>query len=158
MNPGTALRQLSEDDWRSLLIYARNFSGHPGGLDAEDLVHTAIERLLAGERHWDSARVGLTECLAGIIRSIASAEADKERRRGLHEPPAEVELEANTWNVPDYTNQISELRDNLQDAPHLQRLLDGLLADQPIRVIALDLNVSVATVYRYNFSNACHSV
>jgi DNA-directed RNA polymerase specialized sigma24 family protein len=140
-------------NWRRLLIYARTFerfSQHRGGgLDAEDLVHTAVERFLAGERRWNPARVSLLDFLAGVIRSLASAEADKARRRGPHAPLREAQSTVNDWDSPDYPRQLVALRASLGDAPHLQRVLDGLLADAAPREMAADLNVSVATVYRY---------
>ena len=43
------------------------------GRTADDLLHEAVTRLLEGTRHWDSARINISLCLIGVMRSIASA-------------------------------------------------------------------------------------
>ena len=50
------------------------------GRTEDDLLQTAVERLMDGTRHWFPGKAGIVSCLIGAIRSIASAWAAFRRR------------------------------------------------------------------------------
>ena len=50
------------------------------GRTEDDLLQTAVERLMDGTRHWFPEKAGILSCLIGAIRSIASAWAAFRKR------------------------------------------------------------------------------
>lgn len=97
------LRRLEEANWDQiypeLVLYAQfrleaiSWSGGhpPGGTQAEDLVHEAIESLYTGRRTWNVAKhPNLEVVLKGIIKSLVSHQAearDNQTRQALSEDP-----------------------------------------------------------------------
>lgn len=63
------------------------------GRTGDDLLHEAVTRLLEGTRHWDSGKVGISLCLIGVMRSIASAWASHRRRNSSSPEYASTESE-----------------------------------------------------------------
>jgi RNA polymerase sigma factor (sigma-70 family) len=62
------------------------------GRSHDDLMQEALLRLLDGRRHWDKANVSFTQCIIGVIRSIASEWAGHRKRN--KELPEYAQVEA----------------------------------------------------------------
>ncbi len=152
IDPSAALRQLSEDDWKRLRLYAQSFywlSRFYGGPEPEDLINTVIERFLAGERRWNPHQVDLCEFLMGVISSIVSAEVEKAKRRFNTIDQELIPVNPAGSELPEDAALLDDFRASLHDAPHLLRVLEALVMDEQPRHIAAKIDVSLATVYRH---------
>jgi len=99
--------------WKSIypkLIYfaiLQTRANHLPKDKAKDLVQEAIKRLLAGERNWEPEKVDLLTFLKGVIRSLASHEAEssyrKRRENRIEDDDRETSdlIETTPCNEPD---------------------------------------------------------
>lgn len=63
------------------------------GRAGDDLLQTAVERLLDGKRHWYPEKTGILRCLLGVIRSISSAWAGSLKRNASSPEYATLEAD-----------------------------------------------------------------
>jgi hypothetical protein len=75
-----AIRELQPTDWYRLRRAGQILAWKAAWLDAEALLFDALERTLDGRRHWRREAVDFVGHLIGVMRSVASHEAE---RRGL---------------------------------------------------------------------------
>lgn len=95
------LRLISKAKWedarRRAFLYAMYIrSYHPLGdvlADPDEVVQTAVEKLLSGEREWQPERCSLTQFLCGVVRSLHDNHANKLVRRMQEADKLEVEMD-----------------------------------------------------------------
>jgi hypothetical protein len=75
-----AIRELGDADWYRLRQAARILAWKVPSMDGEALLFDALERTLDGRRRWRRSAVEFVGHLIGVMRSVASHEAE---RRGL---------------------------------------------------------------------------
>ncbi|GAK59159.1 hypothetical protein U27_06135 [Candidatus Vecturithrix granuli] len=134
--------------WRKFGEQLRNIPDAP---TPDDLLHDAIQNLLAGRRHCPLERVELAICLVNIVRSKVSHLYEKWKRAGI----VKVSDEAlNTVQLAD--EQDSELRENIlaivADDPLLTEIVEYRL-DHPeakARKIAEALGIDMQEMYNAN--------
>jgi hypothetical protein len=151
-----AVEKLPADDYDRLRLRLwRQFGGQlrniPDAPTPDDLLHDAIEDLLADRRHCPLTRVDLTICLANIVRSKVSHLYEKWQHAGIVKVSDEV---LNTVQAADV--QDSELREKIlalvADEPLLIRIVEYRL-DHPeakARRIARALKINMQEMYNAN--------
>jgi DNA-directed RNA polymerase specialized sigma24 family protein len=115
----------------------------PTMAEAEDFVHDAITKTMAGVRHWNRRACTLFEHLAGVVVSDISHSATSLERRVIVRPNGHAnghttwppEIAAPAPNQEEATLLGSDRRQLLD---HL-RALDPLLADMAERMLVHDL-------------------
>ncbi len=164
------LRRLDEANWARILpelvAYAHLklesvtwLGGNvPGGTEAEDLAHEAIESLYIGTRNWNVAKhPDLEVVLKGIVKSLVSHLAHKKDNR-TRQAPSENEGE-DGWGhearsdepLPDKQAEDNDL------IVRIERLLEGdedagvvflgLQDGAKLREIAEDLEIPITRIY-----------
>lgn|GEM_PF-2457265 len=134
-----------------------------GGDEAEDLAQQAFRLAFSGQRSWPCERLPLVPFLQGTVKSLASHEIDRHRRRPQH-----VSLDPGAADTDD-SSAISQQLDRLsgdslspeealrrRDAVlkaigndrELRSITERLLCGQTPKQVAADLGISLATVYR----------
>lgn len=151
-----AVENLPAEDYDRLRLRLwRQFGGQlrniPDAPTPDDLLHDAIEDLLADRRHCPLERIDLTICLANIVRSKVSHLYEKWRHKGIVKVSDEV---LNTVQTAD--DQDSELQEKIlvlvADDVLLTRIVEYRL-DHPeakARDIAQTLEVSMQEMYNAN--------
>lgn len=152
----SALELLAADDYDRLRLRLwRRFGGQlrniPDAPTPDDLLHNAIEDLLADRRHCPLDSIELTSCLLNIVRSKVSHLYEKWRREGIVKVSDDI---LNTVRIADEQN--SELREKIlafvADDELLSRVVEYRL-DYPeakAREIADALGVEMQEMYNAN--------
>ncbi len=124
-----AIHALRPTDWYRLRRAGQILAWKVAGMDGEALLFDALERTLDGRRRWNRDGVDFVGHLIGVMRSVASHEAE---RAGLHTVAltSSVELigQADPEGALSAQDQIRRLRawfDTQQDALALQ-VLDAM--------------------------------
>lgn len=73
----TAIESLADTDWYRLRQGARILAWKVPSMDGEELLFDALERTLDGRRRWNRTAVEFVGHLIGVMRSIASHEAEQ---------------------------------------------------------------------------------
>lgn len=91
---------------------------------AEDRIHSALAKLLAGSRNWDPTRVDLPGFLLGIIASDLSSEVERATNVPLVplEPP--VHLHEDDYTGESCDDAGGEARGSIEDAPFMTESVD----------------------------------
>ena len=164
------LRRLNETDWTRILpklvAYAQLklesitwMSGHvPGGTEAEDLAHEAIESLFIGLRNWNMVRhPDIEVVLKGIVKSLVNHLAQNKDNR-TRQASSENEGE-DGWGHEALSNEPSpDERAAINDLiARIDSLLDGdedaglvflgLQEGAKPREIAEDLEIPITRIY-----------
>jgi hypothetical protein len=77
----SAIEGLGDPDWYRLRQVARILAWKVASMDGEELLFEALERTLDERRRWNPSAVDFVGHLIGVMRSIASHEAE---RRGMN--------------------------------------------------------------------------
>jgi hypothetical protein len=124
-----AVRELRPTDWYRLRRAGQILAWKVPWKDAEALLFEALERTLDGRRRWNHKAVDFVGHLIGVMRSIASHEAE---RRGLNvvalTSSVELIAQTNPENALSAEEQIRRLRSHFgeqNDAIALQ-VLDAM--------------------------------
>jgi DNA-directed RNA polymerase specialized sigma24 family protein len=151
-----ALDRLAAEEYDRLRLrlwrqFGRQLSRIPDAPSPDDLLHEAIEDLLADRRHCPLSRIELTTCLLNIVRSKVSHLYAKWKREGI------VKVSDQVLNMtPAPADQPSELRGKIvafvSDDPLLRRIIEYRL-DYPeakAREIAEALQIELSEMYNAN--------
>ena len=134
--------------WRK---FGQQLQSIPDAPTPDDLLHEAIEDLLADRRHCPLERVELTTCLLNIVRSKVSHLYDKWKRDGIVKVPEEI-----LDRLPIDTEEHSGLRNVIlaivTDDPLLRRIVEFRLdfPEAKARDIARALNLDMQEMYKAN--------
>lgn len=152
----SALEKLSAEDYDRLRLrlwrqFGRQLRNIPDAPTPDDLLHEAIEDLLADRRHCPLERVALATCLVNIVRSKISHLYEKWKREGIVKVSDEV---LNTVQIED--TQESGLRGKIlafaADDALLTRIVKYRLEhpDAKARDIARALGEDMQEIYNAN--------
>jgi hypothetical protein len=75
---GRAIRELRPTDWYRLRRTGQILAGKVASMDGVALLFDALERTLDGRRRWNRGGVDFVGHLIGIMRSVASHEAERQ--------------------------------------------------------------------------------
>lgn len=155
-----ALCKLRGLDWRG-----RRGGAVPGGVDAQDVVQTAFERMLSGRRKWDAAKnPDFTQFLLSVIDSIVSdlvRSPKNHREREVSDFAFEPDEPENAiierlHSRVDYSDAsdeeevanseflIAAIGEVEKDDPPLHRILEAIVFDQIAKRECLAAHLSLA--------------
>lgn len=152
----TALEALSSAELNKIRLrlwqkFGRQLRDTPDAPTPDDLLHEAIEDLLADRRHCPLELVELAICIVNIVRSKVSHIYEKWKREGI------VKVSDNILNTyQGKPEKDSELRDKIlnfvADDPFLRRIVEYRLDYPEARAgkIARALNVDIQEMYKAN--------
>lgn len=134
--------------WRQ---FGRQLKNIPDAPSPDDLLHEAIEDLLADRRHCPLDTTELTTCLLNIVRSKVSHLYAKWKREGIVKVSEQM-----LDTIPIAAVQTSELREKILacvgDDPLLNRMIEYRLDDPEAKAqeIAEALGIEMAEMYNAN--------
>jgi hypothetical protein len=137
--------------WRQFGQQLRNIPDAP---TPDDLLHDAIEDLLADRRHCPLERIDLTTCLVNIVRSKVSHLYEKWKKMGI----VKVSEDILEWETPQNPTEEPEaaLREKIlgcvEDDPLLKCIVEYRLdhPDAKARDFAQALGLEMQEIYNAN--------
>ncbi len=155
-NIATTLERLSSTELNKIRLrlwqkFGQQLRNIPDAPTPDDVLHAAIEDLLADRRHCPLEQIELATCLINIVRSKVSHLYEKWKREGI------VKVSETMLNTIQTDTEVdSELRDKIlaftTDDPLLRRIVEYRLEypEAKARDIAQAVGVNMQEMYKAN--------
>ena len=150
----TALKNLQAEDYDRLRLrlwrqFGRELQKIPDAPTPDDLLHAAIEDLLADRRHCPLEIVELTTCLLNIVKSKVSHLYDKWRREGISHVTDDILNTFQSADLPDSTLREKILA-FVKDDPLLTSIVEYRLDYPEARASEIAQAVRISAHQMYN--------